>query len=267
MDANTVSAVCAVYPSTVQHVVYYDLQTGKPAMQADIYTRNDPELGVSHTYLYSDGGAFAWSEGGGYGRHGENGQLYVARCIGSFYEDKMRQIGAQNLGEFGDGQTITAEEVAADGKLHVTTVGPVPEGGAYGDASTSDQTLVARYTIDPETLIMESCDAFVRDAEGVERQALASTLERDPTLVLPFDIAPIREPEATREVCVVLDPGTDAETEQVFIAPLDIVMYLYAPDGYALFDDAACTVPMSSAEPDENGHYPETLTVYCAMQP
>lgn len=265
-SANSIGALHDAHSPMLEILTFYDLDTGEVSRFTEMYFINDPDSDLRYVYLYSDGDVSVLTNDGGYGRHSDGMQLYALGWIGDAHAEILRMIEEANIGEFYDDQIIVSEELSADGKLLLTTEGPVPQDAENYAEELWAQTLVVRYVIDPATLVMDSSEGWIQYGDGAEKLYFTSTSHFGVTPEIPFDPSPITEPKETRQIRVILNPGTDAETEQVVTAPLDIIIYLYEPDGYALFDDAACTVPASSVSADENGHYPQTQTIYCGKK-
>ena len=64
---------------------------------------------------------------------------------------------------------------------------------------------------------------------------------------------------------MILDPGTEDESDEAIYVPIDMPLGFHLPEGYALYNDVACATPYAGESPDENGRYPEISTVYAAL--
>lgn len=264
IDANTIGSIQQIHPICAQTVTIYEPDDGAISQRYTFYSEVDPDKGTTYSIVDQDGNIMIYGRGEGYRYVYDDNQFTVYGFLGSTYEELMSSLYAQNAGEFFDGTKIVAEEMLEDGDMVITTEGVLPAdyeltGGAY-----AGQTLVVYYIVNPETLIIESSDIYVRGEDGAELVIADALMEFDETVDLPFDLEALRNPEKTRELHVILDPGTDNEFDHVFTAPLNAGMSFYMPQGYEMYTDKDCTVLMTDAEPDENGNYPDNLVFYCA---
>lgn len=261
-DANVICVAHETYPNTAQYISYFDIETGEPTEVLISYGVADPDRGMIYTFVNATQETIEIIGGGnGYGY--ADGQPFMIVFIGDMYEQTMLMYGAQNLGEFAEGQAITGETLS-DGKLFITTEGVISEDDwIYGEFA--GDTLVVYYVVNPENLIIETAEIYIRGADGVEKLYCATAVETEFDMVkLPFDPAEIMNAEAWREVRIFTDYGTVAEFEYVFEAPVNMPMSVTIPEGYELYNDAEYKEPFAGTPRDENGNYPETQTLYCA---
>lgn len=261
-DANMALNVLDVYPSIVQRSVFYDIETGAVTDGLDAYCSYSPDAGTTYAYIYANGDTSVYGGGEGYGYIAEAKAPYIMGFLMDDYYMTMIECGQQNMGEFGEAQAIVAEETLPDGKLRITTEGVIGENDVDYVSDFAGLTLVARYTVNPESLLIEAGEVYIRGTDGVEKLYATSTLEIEPVLELPFDADALKNPEALWEVHVISDKGTDAEFDHVFEAPQNALMVIYPPAGYKLYADEACTEEIITIAPDGSGESPAVRTVY-----
>lgn len=264
--ANTCHVLMESFDSLSQASVYYDVNTGKEYaatfFNASRTAGAEEDFTVRYTLNYANGDTEVFTGGMGYGYNAELQTPYTMLFAADTYEKTILALAEGKSDDLAEGEILLSENTAPDGKLIVTTQCPTVE--LPYEADVTGKTMVYRYTLDPDTLVIAEFDAFVRGADGNEAQYLHSTLTYNEAYELPAEIAAIMEGEDAREVHVIMDYGTDDEFDYVFGAKLNVAASIILPDGYELYEDAACTGLFSGIVPDENGHYPLTQTIYAA---
>ncbi|MDO4549266.1 MAG: hypothetical protein Q4D04_14335, partial [Clostridia bacterium] len=156
-----------------------------------------------------------------------------------------------------------SEETMDDGKLLITIEGMSPP---YYAEYAANKPFLFRYTVEPETLLIESFDGYIIGDDGSETLYLHCDCDYNMTidLDLPDIYSQFENAAEKREIRVIMNPGTDSQAEYTFEAPIDKVLQIAVPNGYNVYDDEACTIISQQPERDENGNFPETITFYVA---
>lgn len=264
--ANTCHVLMEHFDSFSQDSVYYDVNTGevyaKTFFNAARTAGAEEESTVRYTLNYATGDMEVFAGGMGYGYNAQLGLSYTMLFVADTYEETALECAQGKSDDIVEGEILLSEETTPDGKLLVTTQSPSVE--LPYEADVTGKTMVYRYTLEPDTLVIDEFDAFVRDADGNEMPYLHSALTYNDGYEPPANIAAIMNGENTREIHVIMDYGTDEEFEYVFGAQQKVLASIILPEGYELYEDAACTELLANISPDENGDYPPTQTIYAA---
>ncbi len=264
--ANVCYTLMERYDSFSQESVYYDINTGEQyattLFNASRVADAREDDTVRYTLQYGTGDTEVYTRGMGYGYNIALQEPYTIHFVADTYEKEILEMAQAKSDDLVEGEILLSEETAPDGRLVVTT--QCPTVALPYEADVTGKTMVYRYTLDADTLVIAEFDAYVRDADGSDALYLHSKLTYNEPCELPAALAAVMEGENAREIHVVMDYGTDEEFDYVFDAQLKVAASIVLPNGYELYEDAACTGRFPGAEPDENGNYPLLQTIYAA---
>ena len=263
--ANAVLALVDAYGSYCQSVAIYSHEDGSEWNSYDFYVWQEDDGTVQIAFQYMNGDWDFYGDGGGYGYSAFLKKPYLLVFLRDAYETYMYDLLRQNACEFADGQHIISEKTTTDGLLHLIVEGFAPDfyAGFFGVDAT--QTYRFYYTADSETLVLKTSDIYILGGEGGETRILHTEVLPGVHPKSPDFQAEISVATEWREVHVILDPGTEDESDEAIYVPIDMPLGFHLPEGYALYNDVACATPYAGESPDENGRYPEISTVYAAL--
>ena len=262
-NANSVMEIADVTQASRQHSIFYNPEDGSEDYSFDCYTWTAEDGSIHEAFGYSNGDWEIYDAEGGQGIYGGESHPYVMGFVGDAFEEYRAFLMGQNVGEFAEGQTLVSEETGADGLLTVTVEGAAEQLSQYVGLDAGQKFRFV-YQVDPETLIIKASDSYIVKEDGSETLLQHLEHEIDVQVDVPDFKSQIQSAEEWREVHVIMDPGTDQEFDYVLEAPVNMGMVLYLPEGYALYADAACTMPFEGTPADADGQYPAASTCYAA---
>lgn len=263
--ANAVLALVDAYGSYCQSVAIYSHEDGSEWNPYDFYVWQEDDGTVQIAFQYMNGDWDFYGDGGGYGYSAFLKKPYLLVFLRDAYETYMYDLLRQNACEFADVQHIISEKTTTDGLLNLIVEGFAPDFYAGFFGVDAPQTYRFYYTADSETLVLKTSDVYILGDEGGETRILHTEVLPGVHPKAPNFKAEISAATEWREVHVILDPGTEDESDEVIYVPIDMPLGFHLPDGYALYNDVACATPYAGESPDENGRYPKILIVYAAL--
>jgi len=119
---------------------------------------------------------------------------------------------------------------------------------------------LVEYTLGGERMLLEEYREYFVPYEGEKQLSLAGRVTLDAAYEADEALMKLFSPEETRSVFVVVK----GENEQVleYEVPSDVDMLLVYPAEYMLYEDAEGKRMYTGAKKDENGLYPDELTLY-----
>ncbi len=166
--------------------------------------------------------------------------------INSYYDQR---IAGYALYAAVPGETLTACQLSGDSYVLTTTMSHADYANATGQAFDLDDsaTLVTTLTVDAQTLEVQSRQLRADVAEGISLNLNNYSVAYD-AVQLPDQYFQMIDPVATRTITLILDPDTDAQSQQQYVIAEGARPYVLPPLGYVLTE----LINGQYVEPDES---------------
>ena len=146
-----------------------------------------------------------------------------------FQQMDYEKLISASPSESGDSITMITEFDVADDLEYYEEVYAIKTG-----------TIRNIYDLDPDTLRIRTLEVVSIDG-GSEVPVCEVTVNTDPSYTVPQQITDLINPQNTRTVTLITDPGTTEEKTETVKVSTDAAARIQTPEGYKAYGDAAGT--------------------------